>query len=42
VDALDDIAWWEWPESRIREAVPLLSSSRVQEFIQYGTAVPPA
>lgn len=28
------LAWWEWPEEQIREAVPWLSSDRVEEFLQ--------
>jgi len=32
-----EIAWWNWPDERIREAVPLLLSTRVEEFLQlYG------
>jgi acetyltransferase-like isoleucine patch superfamily enzyme len=33
VDALLDIAWWDWPEAKIREAVPELSSGEVDAFI---------
>jgi virginiamycin A acetyltransferase len=36
-DALLKIAWWTWPETRIREAVPLLLSGKVDEFIQTYT-----
>lgn len=28
------IAWWDWPDERIREAVPLLSSNRVSGFLE--------
>ncbi len=38
VETLLKIAWWNWPEAKVREAVPLLSSGRIHEFIeQYGT-----
>lgn len=27
------IAWWNWPDTQIREAIPLLLSGKVDEFI---------
>ena len=33
-EALLKIAWWDWSETRIREAVPLLLSGKIDEFIQ--------
>lgn len=33
VAALVKIAWWDWPEAKIREFLPLLCSSRIAEFI---------
>ncbi len=34
---LEKIKWWDWPDEKIIEALPLLSSSRIEEFIQkYG------
>ena len=31
------IRWWDWPDEKVREAVPLLSSDRVEQFLQrYG------
>ncbi|GKS59005.1 acetyltransferase [Nitrospira sp.] len=38
VEALQAIAWWNWPIERIREAAPLLMSSDVKALLrQYGT-----
>lgn len=28
-----EVRWWDWPDDKIREAVPLLSSDRVEEFL---------
>ena len=36
--ALLEIAWWDWPEDEIREAVPLLSDKDVDAFIEYARA----
>jgi len=37
IAALLSIAWWDWDDARIREAVPLLSSDRVEDFVKiYG------
>jgi acetyltransferase-like isoleucine patch superfamily enzyme len=37
IQRLLKIAWWDWPEERIQEAVPWLSSSRIDEFLaRYG------
>lgn len=33
VAELERIAWWNWPHDRIVEAIPLLLSSRVGDFI---------
>jgi acetyltransferase-like isoleucine patch superfamily enzyme len=33
-DALLSIAWWDWPETRIKEAIPVLLSGNVDEFIR--------
>lgn len=33
IAALERIAWWEWPEERIRAAIPRLTSSDVDRFI---------
>lgn len=30
---LQEIAWWNWPIERVREAIPLLCSPSVEEFI---------
>jgi chloramphenicol O-acetyltransferase type B len=30
---LQEIAWWEWPIERVREAIPLLCSPSIEEFI---------
>ena len=34
VRELLNIAWWDWAESKVRDAVPLLSSGNVDEFIR--------
>ena len=34
IEALLRIKWWEWDDERILEAVPLISSNNVQEFIR--------
>jgi acetyltransferase-like isoleucine patch superfamily enzyme len=37
IAALLGIAWWDWPESTVREAVPMLNGDDVQTFIDsYG------
>jgi acetyltransferase-like isoleucine patch superfamily enzyme len=37
IDQLLRIAWWNWDDARIREAVPLLCDSDVERFVkQYG------
>ena len=30
---LEKIAWWDWPVERVREAIPLLCSPSINEFI---------
>jgi acetyltransferase-like isoleucine patch superfamily enzyme len=38
VEALQRIAWWDWPLDRIREAWPLLLSPDIRKFIaRYGS-----
>jgi acetyltransferase-like isoleucine patch superfamily enzyme len=32
-EALLEIAWWNWPEDKVRDAWPLLLSSAIDEFI---------
>lgn len=34
VDRLLRIAWWDWDDARIREAVPLLSSGDAEQFVK--------
>lgn len=37
IEKLLAIQWWNWPEEKIREAVPLLSSNNIDEFLKvYG------
>ncbi len=36
--ALRAIAWWNWPEEKIRDALPLLLSSDISRFINIFTA----
>lgn len=33
------VAWWDWPDERIREFMPLLMSDRVDEFLEKAEAV---
>ena len=33
IEQLLKIQWWNWPEEKIREAVPLLSGNAINEFI---------
>ncbi len=37
-NALRTIAWWNWPEEKIKDALPLLLSSDVDRFIDHCTA----
>ena len=34
IAALEKIAWWDWPDERVVEAIPLLCSGRVDDFIR--------
>ena len=37
IEALESIAWWDWPIERIKEAAPMLMSSDMEAFLrQYG------
>jgi chloramphenicol O-acetyltransferase type B len=38
IEALLEIAWWDWPEEEVRAAVPLLAGKDVDEFIAYARA----
>jgi acetyltransferase-like isoleucine patch superfamily enzyme len=38
IAALLEIRWWDWPESEIREAVPMLAGKSVDDFIAYARA----
>ena len=33
IERLLRIRWWDWPDERIEEAIPLLSSNRIGEFL---------
>ncbi|MGH7868066.1 MAG: CatB-related O-acetyltransferase [Candidatus Dormibacteraceae bacterium] len=33
IDALEAMAWWDWPWDRIREEVPTLCSTNISEFL---------
>ena len=38
IDALLQIAWWDWPLPKIEEALPLLMSSDLKAFLErYGS-----
>jgi hypothetical protein len=42
IERLLKVAWWEWDDERIRQFVPLLSSTRTDEFLQQtGPSGPP-
>lgn len=34
IERLLAIAWWNWPDSEIKEVIPLLMSNQVEEFIE--------
>jgi acetyltransferase-like isoleucine patch superfamily enzyme len=34
IDALMQIAWWDWPEKKIRENLPLICGDRIKTFIE--------
>jgi hypothetical protein len=36
IAALLEIRWWDWPEDKVRAAVPYLESEDVDEFIEYA------
>ena len=42
IDALLEIAWWEWPLKKIRQELELLESGRIDEFIDRHRTQPPA
>lgn len=33
VEALQRISWWDWPITRIRDAIPMLSDGAIDEFL---------
>jgi carbonic anhydrase/acetyltransferase-like protein (isoleucine patch superfamily) len=33
IEALEAIAWWDWPWDRIRESVPKLSNGDIEDFL---------
>lgn len=38
IAALLEIRWWDWPDAKVREAVPLLNGGTIDEFIaRYGS-----
>ena len=36
IAALLDIRWWDWPEDKVRAAVPWLESEDIDAFIEYA------
>jgi len=37
IEVLQRLAWWDWPEEKIKEALPLLMSADVRGFLaRYG------
>jgi acetyltransferase-like isoleucine patch superfamily enzyme len=41
IEALLEIRWWDWPEERVRAAVPLLAGDDVDAFIAYARTQAP-
>jgi len=37
IRSLLNIQWWHWPDERIRSAIPLLMSGRIEEFCKQAT-----
>ena len=35
IQALEEIAWWNWPDEEIKHVVPLLLSEDVDALISY-------
>ena len=42
IEALLEIAWWDWPMERIMASVPILCDGRIDEFIAGRLSTPPA
>jgi acetyltransferase-like isoleucine patch superfamily enzyme len=40
VERLLAIAWWDWPDTRIGPALPLIGAARLPEFLAIAEAVP--
>ena len=36
IDRLLRVAWWDWPDDEIREALPLLLSPDIEQFLQHA------
>lgn len=36
VERLLEIRWWDWEDAKVAKAIPLLLSSKVDEFIAYA------
>jgi virginiamycin A acetyltransferase len=37
IQALQNIAWWNWPHEKVEEALPLLCSGNIEDFVEkYG------
>ncbi len=34
IEELLRIRWWDWPEAKVKEYIPLLESNNIQEFIE--------
>lgn len=34
IPSMVDIAWWDWPPAKINDAVPMLMSNNVREFVE--------
>jgi len=38
VDRLLALRWWDWPDERVRKAVPLMLQSDIEEFLRAAEA----
>lgn len=36
IDTLQEIAWWNWPDNKIRKVLPLLLSENVELLLEYA------
>jgi acetyltransferase-like isoleucine patch superfamily enzyme len=39
IERLQTIAWWDWPHDKVLDALPLLLSNKIEEFIRVGEKI---